>query len=313
MGSVRARARMVSNSASAARHPRRATWHRPNLYLSVASSTWGWARGSGLDAAGAPAARGGDGRARGAGRGGRSGRRAGSGDRGGDDGDGGQAVELKGLTIEMHRATVLALAEQRVRVQRDVRGALAGRGGVGRVVRAGEETAEERGAVPQLVRNQSLDLRAEMSRRRHRARAIRLARAVLPRFARDATLCPRAIAASQRRHYSRSRETQPATVGFRIDEDDSVARFPREFRHGLSQTPPRGRRHWRSHQPGASHAAKEGKEEDIIVGVVLGERRGRACSAQALSDPVHVRQAPAVLLDAGERCRAPLTRSCAGR
>ena len=52
MGSVRARAGMVSNSASAARHSRRATWHRPNLYLSVASSTWGWARGSGVDAAG---------------------------------------------------------------------------------------------------------------------------------------------------------------------------------------------------------------------------------------------------------------------
>ena len=63
------------------------------------------------------------------------------------------------------------LYQQAVVYYADVRGALAGRGGVGRVVRAGEETAEERGAVPQLVRNQSLDLRAEMSRRRHRARA----------------------------------------------------------------------------------------------------------------------------------------------
>ena len=126
----------------------------------------------------------------------------------------------------MHRATVLALAEQCVRVQRDVRGALAGRGGVGRVVRA---RGNRRGArrcpttgpqsEPRPARG---DVAPPPSRSCDTSRA-RRASEVRPR--RDVvSACDRGVPET-----ALLAEPRNAASNGRIPdvEDDSVARFPR--------------------------------------------------------------------------------------
>ena len=193
----------------------------------------------------------------------------------------------------MHRATVLALAEQRVRVQRDVRGARREVGSDGSFALARKPP---RSAA--LSHNWSA-IRASTCARRCRAAAIALVRYVSRapcfEFARDATLCPRAIAASKTALLA---EPRNAASNGRIP--DRRRRFRRAIPARVPARPfpdTAARAPTLAFAPTRSESCRQRRgREDIIVGVVLEERRGRACSARPSPDPVHVRQAPAVLL-----------------